>query len=125
MLRLHVVEVSLEQVPPLLEEDEEKPLESDRIKGDESFSQSSLGYSVMDIVDSVTNKMEKIASKEKSSTSEDPECKEVEMDDWLFVFAQLFCSHLKIDYDADIDLHELGMELCCVVFGETVTSEEA
>ncbi|KAL2495446.1 Octicosapeptide/Phox/Bem1p domain-containing protein [Forsythia ovata] len=125
MLRLHVVEVSPEQEPHLLEEDEEKPLESDGTKGDESVSQSSLGDSVLDAVDSVTDKTEKIASKEKSGTSEDPECKEVEMDDWLFEFAQLFRSHLGIDSDAHIDLHEVGMELCSAALEETVTSEEA
>nr|KYP58283.1 Tetratricopeptide repeat protein 1 [Cajanus cajan] len=68
------------------------------IKGDESGSHSSLG---------------------------DTECKEVEMDDWLFEFAQLFRSHVGIDPDAHIDLHELGMELCSEALEETVTSEEA
>ncbi|KAK3433484.1 hypothetical protein EUGRSUZ_D01375 [Eucalyptus grandis] len=45
LLRLHIVEVTAEQEPPLLAEDEEKP---------------------------------------QPGTSEDPECKDVEMDDWLF-----------------------------------------
>ncbi|CAI9783949.1 unnamed protein product [Fraxinus pennsylvanica] len=89
MLRLHVVEVIPEQEPPLLEEDEERPLESDGTKLDESVSQSSLGDSMLDTVDS------------------------------------LFCSHLVIDSDAHIDLHEFGMELCSAAFEETVTSEDA
>jgi hypothetical protein len=37
------------------------------------------------------------------------------MDDWLFDFAHLFRTHVGIDPDAHIDLHELGMELCSEV----------
>ncbi|KAK6154617.1 hypothetical protein DH2020_008865 [Rehmannia glutinosa] len=117
MLRLHIVEVSPEQEPPLLEEEEEKPLESEAAKGDENVSQSSV-----DAVDSEIDNTEKIAQKEKT---EDGECKEVEMDDWLFEFAQLFRTHVGIDPDAHIDLHEVGMELCSEALEETVTSEEA
>ncbi|KAI8567354.1 hypothetical protein RHMOL_Rhmol02G0115300 [Rhododendron molle] len=123
MLRLHIVEVSPEQEPPILEEEEEKPLESEGIKGDESGSQSSLGDSIVETVDTEIGKPEKEAPKEKPS--EDPESKEVEMDDWLFEFAQLFRTHVGIDPDAHIDLHELGMELCSEALEETVTSEEA
>lgn len=47
------------------------------------------------------------------------------MDDWLFEFAQLFRTHVGIDPDAHIDLHELGMELCSEALEESVTSEEA
>lgn len=122
MLRLHIVEVSPEQEPPLLEEEEEKPSED---KGDETGSQSSLGDSVAGALENEVDKTEKGAPKEKSGTSEEPECKEVEMDDWLFEFAQLFRSHVGIDPDAHIDLHELGMELCSEALEETVTSEEA
>ncbi|XP_021287537.1 protein CLMP1 isoform X2 [Herrania umbratica] len=125
MLRLHIVEVSQEQEPPLPEEDEEKPLESEGTKADESGSHSSLGESVSDGVDTDIEKAEKEASNEKAGASEDPECKEVEMDDWLFEFAQLFRTHVGIDPDAHIDLHELGMELCSEALEETVTSEEA
>ncbi|KAK6133272.1 hypothetical protein DH2020_032935 [Rehmannia glutinosa] len=105
------------QEPPLLEEEEEKPLESEAAKGDENVSQSSV-----DAVDSEIDNTEKIAQKEKT---EDGECKEVEMDDWLFEFAQLFRTHVGIDPDAHIDLHEVGMELCSEALEETVTSEEA
>lgn len=122
ILRLHIVEVSPEQEPPLLEEEEEKPSED---KGDETGSQSSLGDSVAGALENEVDKTEKGAPKEKSGTSEEPECKEVEMDDWLFEFAQLFRSHVGIDPDAHIDLHELGMELCSEALEETVTSEEA
>ncbi|KAL3521906.1 hypothetical protein ACH5RR_014740 [Cinchona calisaya] len=124
-LRLYVVEVSPEQEPPLLEEDEEKPSETETTKGDENASNSSLGESVVEPVDNEVDKTEKLAIKEKTGTSEEPECKEVEMDDWLFEFAQLFRSHVGIDPDAHIDLHELGMELCSEALEETVTSEEA
>ncbi|PON87514.1 N-terminal acetyltransferase A, auxiliary subunit [Trema orientale] len=124
MLRLHIVEVSPEQEPPLLEEEEEKPAENE-VKGDESGSHSSLGESLLEVADSEVDKTEKEATKEKPAASEDPECKELEMDDWLFEFAQLFRTHVGIDPDAHIDLHELGMELCSEALEETVTSEEA
>lgn len=132
MLRLHIVEVSPEQEPPLLEEEEEKPVENEETKGDESGSQShsSLGESVTEVPEAEVDKTEvdnirKDASKEKPGATGDNECKEVEMDDWLFEFAQLFRSHVGIDPDAHIDLHELGMELCSEALEETVTSEEA
>ncbi|KAI5672971.1 hypothetical protein M9H77_13335 [Catharanthus roseus] len=125
MLRLHIVEVSPEQEPPLLEEEEEKPSETEAIKGDENHSQSSVGDSVAETLENVVDKTEKGTPKEKTGVSEEPECKEVEMDDWLFEFAQLFRTHVGIDPDAHIDLHELGMELCSEALEETVTSEEA
>ena len=130
MLRLHVVEVSPEQEPPLVEEEEEeeeeeKPPESEENKGDESGSHSSLGESVSEVIDTEINKAEKETTKEKLEASGDPESREVEMDDWLFEFAQLFRTHVGIDPDAHIDLHEIGMELCSEALEETVTSEEA
>lgn len=125
MLRLHIVEVSPEQEPPLLEEEEEKPLETEGTKGDESGSHSSLGESVLETADAEIDKEEKEVPKEKLGASEDPESREIEMDDWLFEFAQLFRTHVGIDPDAHIDLHELGMELCSEALEETVTSEEA
>ncbi|WCJ20142.1 Octicosapeptide/Phox/Bem1p (PB1) domain-containing protein / tetratricopeptide repeat (TPR)-containing protein [Euphorbia peplus] len=125
MLRLHIVEVSPEQEPPLLEEEEEKPLEIEGTKGDESGSHSSLDESMPETIDTEVEKAEKEVPKEKTGTTEDPESKEIEMDDWLFEFAQLFRTHVGIDPDAHIDLHELGMELCSEALEETVTSEEA
>ncbi|KAL3820766.1 hypothetical protein ACJIZ3_006671 [Penstemon smallii] len=123
MLRLHIVEVSPEQEPPLLEEEEEKPLESEMAKGD--VSQSSLIDSAVETVDTEIDNIEEISQKAKNEATVDSECKEVEMDDWLFEFAQLFRTHVGIDSDAHIDLHELGMELCSEALEETVTSEEA
>ncbi|XVF76964.1 hypothetical protein PTKIN_Ptkin14bG0002200 [Pterospermum kingtungense] len=126
MLRLHIVEVSPEQEPPLPDEEEEKPLESEGARADESGSHSSIGDTVSEGVDNEIEKTEKEeASKEKVEASEDPERKEVEMDDWLVEFAQLFRTHVGIDPDAHIDLHELGMELCSEALEETVSSEEA
>ncbi|KAL4339910.1 hypothetical protein GQ457_08G007910 [Hibiscus cannabinus] len=126
ILRLHIVDVSPEQEPPLPEEEDEKPLESQVAKLDESLSHSSRGESVSEGVDTEIEKTEKEASKGKTTVaSEDPECKEVEMDDWLFEFAQLFRTHVGIDPDAHIVLHELGMEHCSEALEETVTSEEA
>ncbi|KAI3456499.1 hypothetical protein Pfo_013162 [Paulownia fortunei] len=123
MLRLHIVEVSPEQEPPLLEEEEEAPLEDEMAKVDENVSQSSLYDSALEAVDTVIDNTEKVA--EEKTGVEYPNCKEVEIDDWLFEFAHLFKTHVGIDPDAHIDLHELGMELCSEALEETVNSEEA
>ncbi|KAF2299864.1 hypothetical protein GH714_005001 [Hevea brasiliensis] len=119
-LRLHIVEVSPEQEPSLLQEEEEKPLETEGNKGDESVSHSSLRESVMETDDIEIDKSEKEAPKEKIGAREDPGSREVEMDDWLFEFAQLFQTHVGIYPDAHVDLHELGMELCSGALEETV-----
>ncbi|CAM8993016.1 unnamed protein product [Rhodiola kirilowii] len=124
MLRLHVVEVTPDQEPPIVEEEEE-PIEPDVTKGDGSVSDSSLNESVLETADTDNVKGEQEPQKDKKCAPEDPELKEVEMDDWLFEFAQLFRTHVGIDPDAHIDLHELGMELCSEALEETVTSEEA
>lgn len=118
MLRLHVVDVSPEQEPPLPEEEEE--VEEEEEKPVEEDVRASLSETV-----SETEVSNEKSDKEKTSSSEDPEMKELEMDDWLFDFAQLFRSHVGIDPDAHVDLHELGMELCSEALEETVTSEEA
>ncbi|KAK6917803.1 PB1 domain [Dillenia turbinata] len=125
MLRLHIVDVSPEQEPPILEEEEKKPVENEGIKADESGSSSSLADSVVETVEAEITKTDKEDPKEKTGTSEDPQCKEVEMDDWLFELAQLFRTNVGTDPDAHIDLHELGTELCSEALEETVTSEEA
>ncbi|CAN1344477.1 Protein CLMP1 [Linum perenne] len=61
----------------------------------------------------------------ESEANKGDSSRKVEMDDWLFDFAQLFRTHVGIDPDAHIDLHELGMELCTEALEETVTREEA
>ncbi|XP_058081453.1 protein CLMP1 [Magnolia sinica] len=132
VLRLHVVEVSPDQEPPLVEE-EEKPVqepsvEDEVIKGDQSVTHSSTGDSVLEGMDNEAIKtgLEEDAPAEKTGgEANHTECKEVEIDDWLFEFAQLFRTQVGIDPDAHIDLHELGMELCSEALEETVTSEEA
>ncbi|CAO2842470.1 unnamed protein product [Amaranthus hypochondriacus] len=128
MLRLHIVEVNPDQEPPIVEE-EEKPSESEEIKGDESGSHSSLGDLGVDSheieVEKADDKAPTETQKGKTELSEEAECKEVEMDDWLFEFAQLFRNNVGIDPDAHVDLHEIGMELCSEALEETVTSEEA
>nr|XP_043609884.1 protein CLMP1 [Erigeron canadensis] len=123
MLKLHIVEVSPEQEPPLLEEveevEEEKPVEIEPIEAENSETHTHTEPDK-------DQKIEKEAdATEKPASSEEPELKEVEMDDWLFEFAQLFRTHVGIDPDAHIDLHELGMEMCSEALEETVTSEEA
>lgn len=128
MLRLHIVEVNPEQEPPIPEE-EEKTMESEEIKADESGSHSSLGDFGADSIETEADKTDDKTSieinKGKPDVSEEAECKEVEMDDWLFEFAQLFRNNVGIDPDAHVDLHEIGMELCSEALEETVTSEEA
>ncbi|KAI3845011.1 hypothetical protein MKW92_027680 [Papaver armeniacum] len=125
LLRLHIVEVSAEQEPLVLDEDEDKPVEDEGIKSDETGSGGSVGDSVIETVDTEISKTEGEDSKEKTGAGDENEGKEVEIDDWLFEFAQLFRTHVGIDPDAHIDLHELGMELCSEALEETVTSEEA
>ncbi|CAH1439940.1 unnamed protein product [Lactuca virosa] len=118
VLKLHIVEVTPEQEPPLLEEveeeevEEEKPVEIESIEVENNGSHSN-------------SESEQKPEKEAEKIPDDPELKEVEMDDWLFEFAQLFRTHVGIDPDAHIDLHEIGMELCSEALEETVTSEEA
>ncbi|KAL9273362.1 CLMP1-like protein [Drosera capensis] len=128
MLRLHIVDVDPEQEPPVVEE-EEKPIGSDESKGDETGSPSSLGDSGLESVETEPDKSESKAAKEvtkgKAYALEETECKDVEIDDWLFEFAQLFRTHVGIDPDAHIDLHEIGMELSSEALEQTVTSEEA
>ncbi|OWM85587.1 protein CLMP1 [Punica granatum] len=122
MLRLHVVEVSPEQEPRLLEEEEEevKPVDTEESKGEEGVSHNS------NVEGDEEREKEVLKDLKSGDLSEDhPDCKEVEMDDWLFEFAQLFRTHVGIDPDAHIDLHELGMELCTEALEETVTSEDA
>ncbi|KAJ4915657.1 Octicosapeptide/Phox/Bem1p (PB1) domain-containing protein / TPR-containing protein [Raphanus sativus] len=119
MLRLHVVDVSPEQEPPLPEEEEEVVEEEE-----EEVEEKPVEEDIRETVSETEVSNEK-SDKEKTPSSEDPEMKELEMDDWLFDFAQLFRSHVGIDPDAHVDLHELGMELCSEALEETVTSEEA
>lgn len=122
MLRLHIVEVAPEQEPPIPEEEE---IEEKAITSDENEN-SSLADSGIENSDTDMNKPEKeVQKEEKSGASPELEGKEVEMDDWLFEFAQLFRTHVGIDPDAHVDLHELGMELCSEALEETVTSQES
>ncbi|KAK4439384.1 protein CLMP1 [Sesamum alatum] len=125
MLKLHIVEVSPGHEPPLLEDEEDTSLVSETVKGDENVSQHSLSESAVEAVHSKIDNTEKVAQKEKTGRQEDADCKEVEMDDWLFEFAQLFRTHVGVDPDGHIDLHELGMELCSEALEETVTSDQA
>ncbi|XP_008803520.2 protein CLMP1 [Phoenix dactylifera] len=135
-LRLHIVDVIPEQEPSLPqeedEEEEEKPVEDEGLtKVDESLSHSSAGDSGLDGVDNEVMKTDQEKELPKESgldgkkECDHAECKEVEIDDWLFDFAQLFRNQVGIDPDAHLDLHELGMELCSEALEETVTSEEA
>lgn len=134
VLRLHIVEVSPEQEPPLVEEEEDEKsaqdlaAEDEGMKGGDTGSRSSAGESVLEGVDGEvvkTGSAEEVPKEKTGDDSNHTDCKEVEIDDWLFDFAQLFRTHVGIDPDAHVDLHELGMELCSEALEETVTSEDA
>ncbi|KAF2303659.1 hypothetical protein GH714_020977 [Hevea brasiliensis] len=118
-LRLHIVEVSPEQEPSLLQEEERNLWRPKGIR-ETKVSHSSLRESVMETDDIEIDKSEKEAPKEKIGAREDPGSREVEMDDWLFEFSLLFQTHVGIYLDAHVDLHELGMELCSGALQETV-----
>ncbi|XP_047938417.1 protein PHOX1-like [Salvia hispanica] len=45
--------------------------------------------------------------------------------DWIIQFAQLFKNHVGFDFDAYLDLHEVGMKLYSDAMEETVTCAEA
>ncbi|KAG6411568.1 hypothetical protein SASPL_129651 [Salvia splendens] len=45
--------------------------------------------------------------------------------DWIIRFAQLFKNHVGFDFEAYLDLHEVGMKLYSDAMEETVTCEEA
>jgi tetratricopeptide (TPR) repeat protein len=128
VLRLHVVEVSPEQEPPLpaeelkLEEEEEELL----VTGEDSSSHTSVEVTNAEVTkpDLETGVAEQGTVTGKKDCGH-AECKEAEIDDWLLQFAELFRNQVGIDADAHLDLHELGMELCSEALEETVTSEEA
>ena len=101
--------------------EKKRPPESEGLEGEDNDSHSSLGDSVLDTAGTEIEKTEKEAPKEKAGASDDLESKEVEMDDWLFGFTQLFRTHVGIDPDVHIDPHELGMELCSEAHEETMT----
>ncbi|CAK9134283.1 unnamed protein product [Ilex paraguariensis] len=54
-------------------------------------------------------------------TGKGPSC----FDDWIFQFAELFKDYVGFDYDAYLNLHDLGMKLYSEAMEDTVTSEEA
>ncbi|KAL5206170.1 hypothetical protein ABZP36_034379 [Zizania latifolia] len=130
MLRLHIVEVSPDQEPPMPTEEEK--LEQDDgllVKGEDNSPHTSAA----EISDTEVTKqdMENVVAEAEQSPMTGKkdcghaECKEAEIDDWLLQFAELFRNQVGIDADAHLDLHELGMELCSEALEETVTSEEA
>lgn len=128
-LRLYVVEVNPEQEP--LIEEEEEPLvdvvQEEDVKAEENASGSSeeSNGSIVEDLSKEPDKQVSLEEASKDKNGDELEGKEVEIDDWLFEFAQLFRTHVGIDPDAHLDLHELGMELCSEALEETVTSEEA
>ncbi|EAZ43849.1 protein CLMP1 [Oryza sativa Japonica Group] len=130
MLRLHIVEVSPDQEPPMPTEEEK--LEQDNellVKGEDNSPHASAAV----VTDAEVTKqdVENVVAEAEQNTLTGKkdcghaECKEAEIDDWLLQFADLFRNQVGVDADAHLDLHELGMELCSEALEETVTSEEA
>ncbi|PKU78783.1 protein CLMP1 [Dendrobium catenatum] len=128
VLRLYVVEVSPEQEPSVPDEEVNNIEEEELVKGDENQSPSLVGDLPAEGVDdfAINNTSAKQVVKDNERKGCDhAECKEVDIDDWLYEFAQLFRQQVGIDPDAHLDLHELGMELCSEALEETITSKEA
>ncbi|XP_020582741.1 HSP-interacting protein [Phalaenopsis equestris] len=128
VLRLYVVEVNPEQEPSVSDEEVNDTEKEVLLKDDENPSPSLVGDLPAAGEDdfAMNNTFFKQVVKEKERKGCDhSECKEVDIDDWLYEFAQLFRQQVGIDPDAHLDLHELGMELCSEALEETVTSKEA
>ncbi|CAI8590586.1 unnamed protein product [Vicia faba] len=93
-LKLNIIEVSPEQEPLLLEEGEKKE-----------------------------KRLDCVLDEKNGST----ECKKVvenvEVDDWLYEFAELFSSH--VGSNQSIDFRELGTEFCSEALEDIVTCDEA
>ncbi|BFI39627.1 protein PHOX [Marchantia polymorpha subsp. ruderalis] len=131
LVRLYLVECTPEQEPPIPEDDEIVILEEDDVV--ESLGEDMVTESLEVLPDSekdVTLPEDGQVAEAKTSKSakkEDgqPAGEEMEIDDWLFDFAQLFRSHVGIDPDGHVDFHELGMELCSEALEAAVTSDEA
>ncbi|KAF3326022.1 Protein unc-45 [Carex littledalei] len=126
LMRLHIVEVNPEQEPTIIEEDhvEEEEEEEEEVEKEEPEEKAEPFQKIGSLEELTTNK-EKALVKDGKKGCGHAECKEVEMDDWLLQFAELFRTQVGIDPDAHVDLHELGMELCSEALENTVTSEEA
>ncbi|KAF7071950.1 hypothetical protein CFC21_077161 [Triticum aestivum] len=126
MLRLHIVEVSPEQEPPLPTEEQKLEEEELLITGEDSSSHTSAEVANAEMTKpDLENGVAEQSTLTGKKDCGHAECKEAEIDDWLLQFAELFRNQVGIDADAHLDLHEVGMELCSEALEETVTSEEA
>ncbi|GBG63000.1 hypothetical protein CBR_g34700 [Chara braunii] len=152
LLKFHIVEVPPEQEPCILDDDEEVDKESVEdvsavtgpveatANGEVSNGAQDAGESGKDSVEeklqdgedrggakgSDAQAVNNYHDREKMSADADgPPGDEIEIDDWLFDFAQLFRNQLGVDPDGHIELHELGMELCAEALDMVATSEEA
>ncbi|KAH9533212.1 hypothetical protein CY35_18G039800 [Sphagnum magellanicum] len=139
LLRLHVVEVDSEQEPPVPDNDDEveveetpeklsKDVDSEVVeRGGMEASKESLEKNTDEkVTQEITSNGDNMEPKDRVK-NEDGQLvgEEMEIDDWLFDFAQLFRSHVGIDPDGHVDFHELGMELCSEALEAVVSSEEA
>ncbi|XP_078437983.1 octicosapeptide/Phox/Bem1p (PB1) domain-containing protein / tetratricopeptide repeat (TPR)-containing protein [Wolffia australiana] len=125
-LKLHIVEVPPAQEPPLPEEEEDLEQQPEE-KNLDSMDEKQVAEAGMEGGEDQGRLNEEVVKRigDLEGKKEEEAGGEVEMDDWLFEFAQLFRTQVGIDPDAHLDLHELGMELCSEALEETVTSEEA
>lgn len=128
-LRLHVVEVSIEQ-EPVLEEEEAEGLDTHALQEVDDSAESSREIVREDdpLTESGTlaqTSPPDASDKQQGKSESEADGKEIEIDEWLLDFAHLFRTHIGVDADTHVDLHELGMEFCSEALEETVTSEAA
>jgi hypothetical protein len=98
-MRLHIVEVSPEQEPPVPDDDDVVDTTEDILEEEEpeeELSVEKVDSTLESEVDPPENEEVTEAKSNKSGKKEDgqPAGEEMEIDDWLFDFAQLFRTHV-------------------------------
>ncbi|KAH7293644.1 hypothetical protein KP509_28G034700 [Ceratopteris richardii] len=129
LLKLQVVEVNNEQEPIIEDEEEDESLDSQALQDIDEIKKETFNNDLKEDdshMEKVATAIQQASTEKRGGSSESAEDgKEIEIDEWLLDFAHLFRTHIGVDPDAHIDLHELGMEFCSEALEETVTSEEA
>ncbi|MCO5612849.1 hypothetical protein L7F22_067120 [Adiantum nelumboides] len=128
ILRLHIVEVSIEQEPVLEEQEEGLDIQaSDEVDENHEDSREAVreADTALESVVLAGNSLSNGSDRKRGKCENEEDGKEIEIDEWLLDFAHLFRTHIGVDADAHVDLHELGMEFCSEALEETVTSEAA
>eukprot|EP00250_Pteridium_aquilinum_P007685 c17355_g1_i1 orf=366-2324(+) len=124
-LRLHVVEVSTDQEPVVEEEECLEPTALEEMDENTEHSSETVEEEDLSTTNTVMPGQDSSPEEKAGKCESEEDGKEIEIDEWLLDFAHLFRTHIGVDPDAHIDLHELGMEFCSEALEETVTSEAA